>query len=99
MWSIKCEQEIVLITSGNRYVDLHLGDNKDPRWVDGRFMGYRYDRGVGEPGVVIGQAFERAHLYDEKNTHGAPHFPCDPDHVPVSFMIDIPSGGPSFIIT
>jgi hypothetical protein len=87
------------LPGGNRYVDLHLGDNEHPRWVDGRFMGYGYDRGVGEPGVVIGQAFERAHLYDEMNTHGAPPVLCDPDHIPVSFMIDIPVGGPSFIIT
>jgi hypothetical protein len=87
------------LPGGNRYVDLHLGDDRHPRWIDGRFMGYGYDRGVGEPGVVIGQAFERAHLYDETNTHGAPPVPCDPHHIPVSFMIDIPAGGPSFIIT
>ena len=90
------------LPGGNRYVDLRVlhGENGHPQaeWGVGLFSNYRYDRGVGEPGVIIGQAFERDKLYDETNTYGAPPVPPsqrDLEHIPVTFMIDIPAGGPS----
>lgn len=87
------------LPGGNRYVDLHLGNRNHPEWISGRFSGFRYTRQYGEPGVIIGQVFERAHLYDQNNRYGVPPVDCDSDHIPVSFMIDIPLGGPNFIIT
>ncbi|MDB2322807.1 hypothetical protein N9V20_02585 [Candidatus Poseidoniales archaeon] len=94
------------LAGGNRYVDLRVlygeEDHPEAEWGTGLFTNYRYNRSVGEPGVIIGQAFERTHLYDETNSYGAPDIPPtdrDLQHIPVSFMIDIPAGGPSFYIT
>ena len=78
---------------GNRYIDLKvMRDPGNPHPEDsdaGRFRGYRYNRRPDEPGVIIGQAFDRDHL----------GLDCHKDHIPVSFMIDIPDGGPRFTLT
>ena len=69
-------------------------DHPEAEWGTGLFTNYRYNRRV-EAGGIIGQAFERTHLYDETNSYGAPEIPStggDLQHIPVSFMIDIPAG-------
>ena len=82
---------------GNRYADLHLGDENHPRWVDEQFLNYHYTRREGENGVLIGRPLT-ADISMMKKIERLYHRSIMIKTMCLLFMIDIPLGGPSFTI-